>query len=161
MSYFKASRLHNFHERALVRGNTVLPTILRSKGYQTMKSGQLIEYNIRHILLAKSFPKCVGEFIPRSFSQKSKQNTSLDQKSKVLCSLFLLHAKLRGIEIYWNLSADHLLSRHMKLSYKTRWGLELVSQLIFCLNCKDKYFSCNILLTDQISLSGCLYFMRC
>ena len=30
----------------------------------------------------------------------------------------------------------------------------------FCIIFQEKYFSCCILLTDQISLSGCLYFLR-
>ena len=32
----------------------ILPNISRSKGNQTMKSGQLIEYNMRNIFLEKS-----------------------------------------------------------------------------------------------------------
>ena len=33
--------------------------------------------------------------------------------------------------------------------------------LIFYIIFKEKYFSCYILLTDQASLSGCIYFVRC
>ena len=40
---------------------------------------QLIEDNIRIIFLEKSYTKCGGETIPRSFSKKSKLNISLDQ----------------------------------------------------------------------------------
>ena len=32
----------------------ILPNILRSKGNQTTKSGQLIEYNLKYIFLEKS-----------------------------------------------------------------------------------------------------------
>ena len=49
-----------------------LPNTLRSKGNQTMKFGQLIEYNMRNIVLEKSYIKCGGGTIPRPFSQKSK-----------------------------------------------------------------------------------------
>ena len=35
-----------------------------------MKSGQLIEYNLRNIFLEKSYTKCGGETIPRPFSKK-------------------------------------------------------------------------------------------
>ena len=38
-------------------------------------------------------------------------------------------------------------------------GPELVC-LIFFIDFKEKYFSCYILLIDQVSLSGCLYFVR-
>ena len=36
----------------------ILPNISRSKGNQTMKFGQLIEYNMRNIFLEKSYTKC-------------------------------------------------------------------------------------------------------
>ena len=45
----------------------------------------------------------------------------------VLCSLFIMNAKLRNIEIYWNQLAYHLLLPHIKLFKKTQRGLELVS----------------------------------
>ena len=57
----------------------ILPNILRSKSNQTMKFGQLIEYNIRNIFLEKSYTKCGGEIIPRPFSKKLKLSISLDQ----------------------------------------------------------------------------------
>ena len=65
-----------------------------------MKLGQLIEYNIRNIFYEKPYTKCDGEAIPWPFSKMPKLRKSLDQKSKVLYSLFLLYAKLRDIEIY-------------------------------------------------------------
>ena len=37
-----------------------------------MKSGQLIEYNMRNIFLENSYPICGGETIRRSFSEKNK-----------------------------------------------------------------------------------------
>ena len=57
----------------------ILTNISRSKGNQTMKFGQLIEYDMRTIFLEKSFSKCGRETIPRPFSKKSKSNISLDQ----------------------------------------------------------------------------------
>ena len=44
-----------------------------------MKSGQLIEYNIRNIILEKSYTKYGGETSPIPFSGKLKLNISLDQ----------------------------------------------------------------------------------
>ena len=41
--------------------------VSRSQGNQSMKFGQLIEYNIRNIFLEKSYTKCGGESIPRPF----------------------------------------------------------------------------------------------
>ena len=57
----------------------ILPNILRSNGTQTMKFGQLIEYNMRNIFVEKSYIKCGRETIPRPFSKKSKLSISLDQ----------------------------------------------------------------------------------
>ena len=57
----------------------ILLNISQSKDNQTMKFGQLIEYNTRNIFLEKSFTKCGGEIIPRPFSKKSKLYISLDQ----------------------------------------------------------------------------------
>ena len=65
----------------------VMPNISRSKSNQTMLFGQLIEYNMKNIFLEKSYTKCGGKTIPRTFSKKSKLSISLDQQSKVLHSL--------------------------------------------------------------------------
>ena len=55
-----------------------MPNVLRSKGNETMNLGQLIENNMRHIILEKSYTKCGRETIPRPFSKKSKLILSLD-----------------------------------------------------------------------------------
>ena len=44
-----------------------------------MKFGQLREYNMRNILLKKSYKKVGGETSPRPFSEKSKLSISLDE----------------------------------------------------------------------------------
>ena len=68
----------------------MLPNTSKSKGNQTMKFGQLIDYNMRKIFLKKSYTKCGGKTIPRPFPEKLKSRISLDKQSKVLYSLFLL-----------------------------------------------------------------------
>ena len=45
--------------------------ISRSEGNQTMKFGQLIEYNRRNIFDEKSYIKCDGETIRRALSKKT------------------------------------------------------------------------------------------
>ena len=57
----------------------MLPNISRSKGNQTVKFGQLIEYNMRNIFLKKSYAKCGGEAIPWHFSKNPNLSISLDQ----------------------------------------------------------------------------------
>ena len=56
----------------------ILPNILRSKGNQAMKFGQLIEYNVRNIFVQKLYTKYGGEAIPRPLSKKSKLSISMD-----------------------------------------------------------------------------------
>ena len=65
-----------------------------------MKFGQLIEYNLKNMILEKSYTKCGEETSPRPFSGKLKLSISLDQESEVLYSLFIFYSKLRAIEIY-------------------------------------------------------------
>ena len=57
----------------------VLPSISRNEDNQTMKFGQLIEYNMRNTFLEKSYTKFIGETSPRLFSEKSKFRISLHQ----------------------------------------------------------------------------------
>ena len=49
-----------------------LPNISRSKGNQTMKVRQLIEYIMRNIFRAKSYTQCGGEASLRPFFKKIK-----------------------------------------------------------------------------------------
>ena len=57
----------------------ILPNVSRSKGNQTIKFGQLIEYHMRNIFLEKSYTKYCRENSSRPFPGKSKLNISLDQ----------------------------------------------------------------------------------
>ena len=57
----------------------ILPNISRSKGKQTMKFGQLIEYKMRKIFLGKPYTEYGGETSPRPFSEKLKLSISLNQ----------------------------------------------------------------------------------
>ena len=57
----------------------IFPNISKSKGNQTIKFGQLIEYNMRNTFDEKSYKKCGGETIPRPLSKKSKLSLSLYQ----------------------------------------------------------------------------------
>ena len=58
----------------------ILPNIPRSKDYQTMKLCELIEYNMKSIVIEKSYAKCGGETNPRPYSKiSSRLRISLDQ----------------------------------------------------------------------------------
>ena len=69
-----------------------MSNISRSKGKQTIKFAQLIQYNMRNIFIDNSYRKCGGEVNLRPFYKKSKLNISLDQQSEMLYSLSLLYA---------------------------------------------------------------------
>ena len=55
----------------------IFPNISKNEGTHTMKFGQLTEYYVINIFLAKSYRKGGEETSPRTFSKKSKY--SLDQ----------------------------------------------------------------------------------
>ena len=46
--------------------------ISRSKGNQTMKGGQLVDYNMANYFLKKSYSKCGRKTSPRPFAEKLK-----------------------------------------------------------------------------------------
>ena len=56
----------------------ILPNISRSQFNQTTTFGQLIEYDIRNILLEISYTKCGGEASPDSFIKNQTLSKSLD-----------------------------------------------------------------------------------
>ena len=57
----------------------ILSSVLRNKGSETVKLGQLIECNMRSIFFEKSYTKCGGETSPRSFPERLKLSISLNQ----------------------------------------------------------------------------------
>ena len=57
----------------------MLPNVSRSKGNQTMRFDQLVEYNRRNIFLEKSYTECGGETIPRPFYEKLKLSLFPDE----------------------------------------------------------------------------------
>ena len=76
----------------------ILPNISRSKGNQSIKFGQLTEYDMRKIFLEKSYTKCSREASLRNFYKKSKLSIKfLDQQSEMLWSLFWLYVQ---VEVY-------------------------------------------------------------
>ena len=66
---------------------------------------------------------------------------------------------LRALETKWNQASDHLSIPCIKLFQKNkkRSGTSLPASFLrdFSMIFEEKYFSCHILLTDQISLSCC------
>ena len=147
--------------RALLTNTCIqtFPNISRSKDNQTMKFGQLLEYNIRNIFLGKSHTKCDGEAIPRPLS-KNRNRTYLCVNS----------LKFYPISFYcmpsWAISQNietkpQTICFYFTLSFFLKRGLELDSLPHFLHNfCRKIFFLLYTLLTEEISLSGCLYFVR-
>ena len=126
-----------------------------------MKFGQLIEYNLRKVFLEKSYTKRGAETIPRPFFKKSKLSISLDQYSKVLYIFVFIVCQVEHYRNWLKLSCRPLAFTWNKTFLKkANGGLELVSLSHFQHNLWRKYLSCYIFLPDQISMPGCLDFVR-
>ena len=66
-------------------------------------------------------------------------------KSLKFMQFVFVVCQVEGYRIYWNYAK------------KTKRGLELSLLTSFCMIFEEKHFSCYSLLTDQMSLSGCLF----
>ena len=109
------------------RKETITIHILSNiKGNQTLKFDQLIEYKMTNIFLGKSCAKYGDETIFRPSSKRSKLSISLDQQSKVLYSLFLLHYQLEGCRNILKLRWRQLAFIYIKRFENAKRGLELV-----------------------------------
>ena len=103
-----------------------MANISKGKGNQTMKFGQLIEHNKRNIFLEKYFTKWAEVTSPRGFTKKSKLTTSLNQRSKILYSLFLLFGQ---VEDYQNILKLRCSALAVTLKKKKRSKTGLSSSL--------------------------------
>ena len=106
----------------------ILPNISRSKDNQTMKFGQLMEYNMRNIFLEKSHTKKGGKTIARPISKNLKIERNPGSIVQSFCILFLLYAKLKTRNIL-KLSCRPLAftSRKAFLQSKKRSGTSLTA----------------------------------
>ena len=126
-----------------------------------MKFGQLIEYNMRNIFHKKSYTK---------FSRETIQYPFLKNQNWAYLWIYILNF-IYFVSIVFQVE-DY--QKWLKLSYrpfaftsyktflkKTKRGLELVYLPHFLRDFRrKKYYCCYILLPDQISMSGCLHFVR-
>ena len=79
----------------------MLPYIQRNKDNQTIKFGQLIEYNMRNIFLEKSYTKCGGETSSKTFFYKIRiEHTSGSVVSSFTQLIFIVWQ----VEGYRNIS---------------------------------------------------------
>ena len=116
----------------------IFPNILRSKANQTMKFGQLTEYNMRNVFLEKSYTKCKGETIP------------ITEKPKYVC--FFSSVCFHCISSWGLLQLNYkpiTFTSYKAFLKKQKEVWNETPQLIFCMIHKGKYFFCYIFLTDQ------------
>ena len=135
---------------------TIFPNISRSKGKQRMKFRQLTEHNMRNILISKIIQKC-RKTSPKPFSKKSKLSIYLDQPSEISQFVFIA-CPSRALPKYTEFKVLTTC-----FYYKAFFLNEVQNQspcLTFSKIFKEKYFSCYIQLTNQISLSNRHYFLR-
>ena len=130
----------------------ILPNL--SKDNQTVKFGQLIEYNMGNIFLKKSYAKSIGESSPRSFYKTLKLSMSFNQQSEMSRSLLLLYGQ---VEVYQNILKLRCwplaFTLYKAFSKKVVWNTLPTSFTAWFF--EKKYFWHYILLTDQISLRNC------
>ena len=120
-----------------------------------MKFGQLREYNMRSIYIKKPYTKCCGETIPRPFPKKLKLSISLDQYSKVLYSLFVLHVKTTlAFNSYKAFLKNKKISGTSLPALFSAWFLKKkISLVIFYYLTK---FSCLVSFTCEIFCNMCI-----
>ena len=99
-------------------------------------------FTLNAFFILKIFKFCL-DFLIRS---KSKLNRSLDQKSKVLYSLFFLHTKLRTIKIYRNWAVHHLFLPHIVFLENKSGSGNSLSASFWAWSFEGKYFPRYVLL---------------
>ena len=118
------------------------------------------EYNMRNIFHEKSYAKCGGQTIPGPFFKNQNWVYLWINSVKFYTVCFCCMPSWglsKFIETKLQITCFYLILRLFK---KTKRGLELVPLPHFLHDFKDKYLSCYIILTDQISLSDCFYFVK-
>ena len=138
----------------------ILPNISRSKENQTLEIGQVGEYNKRNIFLQTHAKIEAGRLVPNFF---------------LLFKKALHEVKASSMQLSFNHFRQSSTQQTIKTKYiklqnvdpeicsilvfqKTVW--EKFLNLILCMIFQEKCFSSCILVTDQFSLPGYLYFLR-
>ena len=116
-----------------------------------MKFGQLIVHNLRNISVEKSYTKCDGETIPWPFIKKSKLSIYLDQYSSFIYFIFIV-CQVEDYQKGLKLSC-------ISLAFASNKAFSKIICIIFAWFLK-RNISLVVLLPDQFSMSGCVYFVR-
>ena len=103
--------------------------------------------------------KIGGKANLRPFFKKAKLNIFPNQQSEDFIQLVFIEYQVVHYRNILKISCRPLAFTLYKAFLKNK-KMSGTSCLSFCMIFEEKCFSCYILLTDQISFSGCLYFVR-
>ena len=137
-----------------------MSNISRSKSNQIMKFGLLIENHKINIFLQKSCKKRGTDTSSRPLSVLDKALYKADS-SYLQLSFNIFRQLLTWHTIKSNCIKLQTIDPEISLSLifqKRVW--EQYFHHILCMIFEEKFFSFHLLITDQISLSDCLYFLR-
>ena len=117
-----------------------------------LKLGKLIEYNMRNIFLKKLYTKCGGEVSSRPFYKKISTIWNAIYFVFNVCSSrgLSIILKLRCWPLTFILHKSCFFLKKKKQTSGTSLPVNIFEEI---------YFAHYILLTDQISLPDCLYFL--
>ena len=134
----------------------ILSNISRCKGYQTITFSQLIQYNMRNIFFKKNHTQNVVE---KPFPNPFLKNQNRAYLWITYVQVVFIACQVQGYRSILKLSCWPLAFTSYKAFFKkkTKRVLKLVSLPHLGMIFGENYLSCCILLTDQISLSTCLY----
>ena len=100
----------------------IFPNISISKGNQTIKFGQLIEYNIGNIFLEKSSARCGGETSSMTLLYKTNMRHIYASTVWTFIKLFLLYAQIEEYQIILNIRCRPIAFTWYKASLKNKKG---------------------------------------
>ena len=112
----------------------ILPNISRSKNNQTIRFGQLIEYNMRKIYFEELYTKCGAG----TSSRPSSYLCINSLKIHIVCTL--LYVQVNDNQNILNIRWWVLVFISFKAFLKKTRGPEIVSCLIFWIIFQEKYF---------------------
>ena len=119
----------------------ILPNVSQSKGNQIMKFGQLIQYYKRNNFFKNYVENETSRLVRSRLVQFQYISIALSlpyHKNTNCIKLWTIDPEICSIFIFQKRVWDYFLHQ------------------ILCMIFQEKYFSCYILLADQISLSDCL-----
>ena len=136
----------------------ILFNISQSKGYQTMKLGQAIEYKI---LSFKNYAENkAGRLVPDVFSFSKKALYQVKASGLHLSSNIFRYPSTQHTRKANCIKLQTIDSKICSILIFQKRVLEQFLHHMLCMDFKEKCLPCHVLLSEQISLSDSLCFLR-